>query len=407
MNMMEHKISIIIPCFNCETTLEEAVESVYTQDFRIPFEIIIVDDGSKDTTPELIKKFTKRYPQITYIFHEKNKGGGAARNTGIEKATGDLIFCLDSDNVLAPKMLSKMADYLIEKKVDGVAFFERRFFSGLGHIKGKFSSHFNKIIDRTVILDDLFNGSNILLDNFLYTKKSFFQAGGYPTHHGFDTQGYEMRYLSKNLKVVICPDTIFYHRQAQKSKSYFERVYEDGLMSENFYLILEEIMHLFSKETRNFILQYDLYKNTQLNHNFKSDLDILYTKNKKNFFIEKKENYLNENGWDKFYHDFETSNSPEAIFCLAIYHSNTSQFSKALSCYIDLLEKGFDTKIIYFNILRMLVTFSGKYDNSCITLQVHAITKALNLRKQAPVITRSIITRIIKKFRKLVFKTSI
>ena len=92
--MTKHKLSIIIPCYNCTSTLEEALSSVYTQNLTTPFEVIMVNDGSTDSTLVLITELSKKYPYITYYNHEKNRGGGATRNTGIAKTTGDLIYCL-------------------------------------------------------------------------------------------------------------------------------------------------------------------------------------------------------------------------------------------------------------------------------------------------------------------------
>jgi len=76
---MSHKLSFIIPCYNSQKTLEEAVNSVFTQNLTSPFEIVIVDDGSKDDTRKLIVDLSKKHSKIAYYFHEKNRGGGAAR----------------------------------------------------------------------------------------------------------------------------------------------------------------------------------------------------------------------------------------------------------------------------------------------------------------------------------------
>ena len=125
---MHRRLSIIIPCYNCVSTLEEALASVYTQSLTTPFEVIMVDDGSKDTTADLMVTLSKMYPNVICLFNKKNHGGGAARNIGIAKSTGDLIYCLDSDNFFAPNTMQKMINFLEQIKCDGVAFSERRFF---------------------------------------------------------------------------------------------------------------------------------------------------------------------------------------------------------------------------------------------------------------------------------------
>ncbi|MAJ91817.1 MAG: glycosyl transferase [Legionellales bacterium] len=87
------EISVIIPTYNRISFIERAINSVLNQSCMVN-EIIIVDDGSKDGTKQLIKK---KYPQITYIYQE-NKGVSTARNRGIMKTNYDWVCFLDSDD---------------------------------------------------------------------------------------------------------------------------------------------------------------------------------------------------------------------------------------------------------------------------------------------------------------------
>jgi glycosyltransferase involved in cell wall biosynthesis len=93
-------ISVVIPTFNYGRFIEEAVESVLAQTYT-NFEIIVVDDGSVDDTRERLERFGG---SIQYI-HQTNQGMSAARNVGIERARGDLIAFLDSDDVWHPRKL--------------------------------------------------------------------------------------------------------------------------------------------------------------------------------------------------------------------------------------------------------------------------------------------------------------
>jgi len=86
-------ISVIIPTFNRSGFLKKAIESVLSQKYR-DFELIVVDDGSEDDTPEVVTGFG---PDIKYI-KQKNKGPGAARNLGIKNSKGNFIAFLDSDD---------------------------------------------------------------------------------------------------------------------------------------------------------------------------------------------------------------------------------------------------------------------------------------------------------------------
>ena len=95
-------VSVIIPTYNRKHTLKRAIQSVYIQSL-LPFEIIVVDDGSKDGTKEWVKQ---KYPGIKYIY-QKNRGVSSARNKGIKIAQGDWIALLDSDDEWLPNKLSE------------------------------------------------------------------------------------------------------------------------------------------------------------------------------------------------------------------------------------------------------------------------------------------------------------
>lgn len=382
-----HKLSIIIPCYNCATTLEEAVASIYIQKLSIPFEIVMVDDGSTDTTRKVMEKLATEHMEILLIFHEKNRGGGAARNTGIKNALGDLIFCLDSDNILAPGTFPKMISYLDEKRADGVAFYERRFFHGTDTTK--FKSLFNTILNRGILLNDLFNESKTFLDNFLYTRGSYEKTKGYPEHHGFDTQSYEIQYLSAGNTVHIVPATVFYHRQAQKTKSYFERVYEQGLFSRNYYLIIEEILHLLYPATCESILNYDIYTHAALDDNLKSYLEQLCQKTPEKFFTQNYEYYMGKNGMAKFIKEHAQNSSPSNLFILAVNALKEKQYAEAVVYLTKLETLGYYGPIIVFNLARARLGASGLYNDLELPDIVEKLHPELRPLKQKAVFERN------------------
>jgi len=91
------KVSVIIPTYNRAHLIGRAIQSVLNQTYQ-DFELIVVDDGSTDNTNEVIKEFSQKDKRILYIKHDKNKGGSAARNTGIKAARGEYIAFQDSDD---------------------------------------------------------------------------------------------------------------------------------------------------------------------------------------------------------------------------------------------------------------------------------------------------------------------
>jgi len=94
-NIRMPTVSVVIPTYNRSDTLERAVDSVLFQDYE-DFEVFVVDDASTDDTESVMEQYDD--PRLTYIRHTENQGGSAARNTGIEKASGKYIALLDSDD---------------------------------------------------------------------------------------------------------------------------------------------------------------------------------------------------------------------------------------------------------------------------------------------------------------------
>lgn len=104
------KLSIVIPVFRVEATLDRCVESVLAQDID-EMEVILVDDGSPDQCPQQCDRWAQREKRIRVV-HKANGGLSDARNAGIEAATGDYITFVDSDDFLAPDTYGPLMEVL-------------------------------------------------------------------------------------------------------------------------------------------------------------------------------------------------------------------------------------------------------------------------------------------------------
>ena len=115
--MNDKKISIIIPIYNVEKYITECLESVIYQTYK-NLEIICIDDCSNDNSLKITEEFALKDKRIKIIKFKQNLGVAQARNTGIESATGDYIFFLDSDDYIKSDIIEKMYKKICETNSD-------------------------------------------------------------------------------------------------------------------------------------------------------------------------------------------------------------------------------------------------------------------------------------------------
>jgi glycosyltransferase involved in cell wall biosynthesis len=109
------RISVYIPAYNVAEFLPQSIESLQAQTLP-PDEILVIDDGSRDNTPEI----AARYPKVTLIRHEKNRGLAAARNTAFKTARDELVASLDADCIADANWLASLAAHFADPKITGV-----------------------------------------------------------------------------------------------------------------------------------------------------------------------------------------------------------------------------------------------------------------------------------------------
>lgn len=116
---MNELISIIIPVYNVERYLHQCVDSVLKQTYT-NLEIILVDDGSPDTSPAICDEYAQKDKRIKVI-HKENGGLSSARNTGLDAATGDFIYFLDSDDYIGDTTVSSLYEHIHDNKQIAIA----------------------------------------------------------------------------------------------------------------------------------------------------------------------------------------------------------------------------------------------------------------------------------------------
>ncbi len=244
-------LSFVMPAYNAQDFLEESVLSIMEGNFYERDELVIVDDGSTDSTLEIIQKLGDRYPGIVITSHSRNKGTSAARNTAVEIAKNDLIFCLDADNILYPGSVFLLRRALKRYGVDAISFRELRFFqdsiTSISH-KWKFKA------GRITLADCLAGNVNPCCSgNYLYTKESWEKAGGYPEFAlGLDAWGFGIRQLASGSQMMVVRGTFYYHRVGHESL--WVRESKKGMISLIALQVLIPFLHLIVDEDVDYIM---------------------------------------------------------------------------------------------------------------------------------------------------------
>lgn len=114
--ILNNLVSVIIPAYNRETMIAECLKSVLAQSHQ-NFEVIVIDDGSTDSTVELVKKLQAQDDRI-YLICNQHQGVSVARNTGLDAAKGEFVFFLDSDDVIHPNLLEYLLNNMNEQGAD-------------------------------------------------------------------------------------------------------------------------------------------------------------------------------------------------------------------------------------------------------------------------------------------------
>lgn len=191
-------ISVIIPVYNGEKYLAEAIESILSQSYR-PLEIIAVDDGSVDGSATIVRGFA---PTVTYVY-QANGGIGSARNKGISMATGDYFAFLDNDDIwVAEKLARQMAIFDGDPDVELVYGHARQFYT---------PEQADLVKQRVRMRREVIPAT--LSSAMLIKRSPFFRVGLFETKWkaGVD-QSWHMRAVDQKLNMVMLPDVVYLRR---------------------------------------------------------------------------------------------------------------------------------------------------------------------------------------------------
>jgi len=166
--MSEIKLSIIVPVYNAEKHIFRCIESLLNQNLGTDeYEIILVNDGSKDNSFSLCKSYAERHSAIKFYSH-KNMGVSATRNFGLSLAQGTYVYFMDSDDYIAHESLNKILTFSLENDLDIIGF------NFIRTNKKNLTQPQPLNIDKAFEEVKIFDGPKYLEDQFFYSSSWWF-----------------------------------------------------------------------------------------------------------------------------------------------------------------------------------------------------------------------------------------
>lgn len=210
--MVRPRISVIIPAYNGERYIESAIESVLTQR-DANFELIVVDDGSTDNTPNILQAYGDRIS----VFSQQNQGVAAARNRGIEAAIGELIALLDQDDIFLPNKLATQTACFDTYPDIGLVVSGWRLIDA----KGNKISEIKPWHDLPVLdLETLLTKSPILPSAIMFRRQWWQKVGGFDSQfNGVDDAEFVWRLALKGCQAVWHSEVTVGYRQHSQTVS--------------------------------------------------------------------------------------------------------------------------------------------------------------------------------------------
>ena len=214
--MKSNKISVIIPAFNCEKTLEQTIRSLFDGNDAVIAEVLVCNDCSTDNTQSVIDKLKEEYGKVKVFNHARNQGGAAARNTAARNAAEEYIFCLDSDNLVIPKSLEQLLNEATESDADVAVFRELHFFSGdkenVTH-KWEYPPGYFSLCD--YLAGTVVPGAS---GNYLFKKGAWNDVGGYRLNSGaLDSWVFGLDLVANGKKMLVSKGGYYLHRYGLES----------------------------------------------------------------------------------------------------------------------------------------------------------------------------------------------
>lgn len=251
-------LTVVIPVYNVEKYLKRCVESVLVQEWH-NYDILLVDDGSTDSSPQICDLYAEKYEMIRVI-HKENKGLSDTRNRGIEEASGEYVYFPDSDDWLEPNTFSELSDVIEELTYDIISF-NRELVTSEEDKLISAKSRIQKLSGKQALLEML-KQSDVtgFANDKIYRKKLFLDNNiKFPVGKYYEDLGTNYKLFLKATKVYVTnqkyyhylitnPDSITQSWNEQKLQDmfgFYREIYYSPLIREKFEEHEIEILQAF------------------------------------------------------------------------------------------------------------------------------------------------------------------
>lgn len=255
---MKPLLSVIVPVYNVEKYLKRCLESILVQSWN-DYEIILVDDGSTDSSAQICDLYAEKYEMIRVI-HKENKGLSDTRNRGIEEASGEYVYFPNSDDWLEPNTFSELFDVIEELTYDIISF-NREFVTSEEDKLISAKSRIQKLSGKQALLEML-KQSDVtgFANDKIYRKKLFLDNDiEFPVGKYYEDLGTNYKLFLKATKVYVTnqkyyhylitnPDSITQSWNEQKLQDmfgFYREIYYSPLIREKFEELEIEILQAF------------------------------------------------------------------------------------------------------------------------------------------------------------------
>lgn len=218
-------LSIVVPTFNRAALLPRVFAALLDQDFGGDYEILVVDDGSGDATPQVLEEWARRNPLRLRTFAQKNSGPARARNHGAEQARGQILVFIDDDCIAERSWLRELKQCIDATDAAAVA----------GTVVNDDEGWVGRYVNRESVIDHVLSTDGSVLEvitgNVAVRTEAFRRLGGFDetirVAGGEDTE-FSVRLRDSGLRIARAKQARVYHDSRVGLKEYLRMIYRHG-----------------------------------------------------------------------------------------------------------------------------------------------------------------------------------